>query len=325
MRTMGNLRLIGDIGGTNARFAIAQDGRFDHLRILHTGDFPSLAEAIRSYLLDLPAELRPTLAAVAVAGPVSGDHVALTNQNWSFSIVETGAGLGLAELLILNDFAAASMAIPFLTPADLMPVGRGSPVAGGPIVMVGPGTGLGMAALIPAPDGWLQLASEGGHATMPPTDDEESRILDLLRRRHGHVSAERVLSGQGLTHLYEAVCGLAGQPAGAREPAAITAAALAGTDRLAGRALDLFCAMLGTVAGNLALTLCATGGTYIAGGILPRIKERLAASEFRARFEAKGRLAAYLATIPTWLVTHEFPAFLGLANLDAFAPGPPRR
>ena len=315
---MGSLRLIGDIGGTNARFAIGQDGRFDHLRILHTGDYPSLAEAMRTYLADLPGVLRPALAAIAVAGPVSGDHVALTNQNWSFSIVETGAELGLAELLVLNDFAAASMAIPFLTPADVMPIGGGAPVAGGPIVMVGPGTGLGMAALIPAPDGWLQLASEGGHATMPATDEEESRILDLLRGWHGHISAERVLSGQGLTHLYEAICHLAGQPAASLDPADITAAGLAGADPLAGRALDLFCAILGTVTGNLALTLCATGGAYIAGGILPRFKERLATSEFRRRFEAKGRLATYLATIPTWLVTHQFPAFLGLANLDAF-------
>ncbi|MBV9756421.1 MAG: glucokinase, partial [Alphaproteobacteria bacterium] len=227
---------------------------------------------------------------------------------------------GLAELLVLNDFAAASMAIPFFTAADLMPIGGGPAVAGGPIVMVGPGTGLGMATLVPAAGGWMQLASEGGHATMAAADDEESRILDLLRGWHGHVSAERVLSGQGLTHLYEAICHLAGQAPGSREPADITAGGLAGSDPAAARALDLFCAMLGTVAGNLALTLCATGGTYLAGGILPRFKERLAASAFRQRFEAKGRLAAYLATIPTWLVTHQFPAFLGLANLDAFGP-----
>lgn len=318
---MGSLRLIGDIGGTNARFAVAQDGRFDHLRILHTGDFPTLAEAMRAYLADLPGPFRPALAAIAVAGPVSGDHVALTNQNWSFSIVETGSELGLAELLVLNDFAAASMAIPFLTPADVVKIGGGSPAAGGPIAMIGPGTGLGMAGLVPLPDGWLQLASEGGHATMPATTDEESRILDLLRGWHGHISAERVLSGQGLTHLYEALCHLAGQPVASREPADIAASGLAATDPLAGHALDLFCAMLGTVAGNLALTLCATGGTYIAGGILPRYKERLAGSEFRRRFEAKGRLGAYLATIPTWLVTQQFPALLGLANLDAFEAG----
>lgn len=319
---MGSLRLIGDIGGTNARFAIAQDGRFDHLRILHTGDHPTLAQAARAYLAELPPSLRPNVAALAVAGPVGGDHVALTNQNWSFSVVATGREIGLAELLMLNDFAAASMAVPFLGAADLMPIGGGSPVAGGPIAMVGPGTGLGMAALIRASDSWLQLPSEGGHATMPATSEEEGRILDLLRSWHGHVSAERVLSGQGLMHLYEAVCHLAEAPVRSREPADVTAAALAGTDPLAGHALNLFCAMLGTVAGNLALTLCATGGTYLAGGILPRFKERLAASEFRFRFEAKGRLAPYLEAIPTWLVLHEYPALLGLANLDAFARGP---
>lgn len=313
-----SLRLIADIGGTNARFAIAEKGRFDHLRILHTGDYPSLGEAARDYLAGLPARFEPVQAAFAIAGPVAGDHVALTNQNWSFSIAELTLELGLNELLVINDFAAQAMAIPYLEPADLAQIGPGEPVASGVIAIMGPGTGFGMSGLVPVPEGWLQLSSEGGHATMPPATAEEARILDVLRARYGHVSIERALSGHGLTNLYEAVCHLAGVTARTLEPGEVTAAALAGTDGLCARAIDLFCAMLGTVGGDLALTLCSTGGLYIGGGIVPRFTDYFAASEFRQRFEEKGRLNPYLEAIPTYLILHPSPALLGLANLHAF-------
>lgn len=315
---MSGLRLIADIGGTNARFAVAEHGRFDHLRILHTGDYPSLADAARDYLASLPDQLLPSRAALAIAGPVAADRVALTNQNWSFSIAEMTIELGVHELLVLNDFAAQAMAIPYLAGSDVAQVGSGTPADNGPIAIMGPGTGFGMSCLISEPDGWSQLSSEGGHATLPPATDQEGRILDAVRARYGHVSVERALSGHGLTNLYEAVCDLAGVPARPLDPGEVTAEALAGTDRLCARALDLFCAMLGTVGGDLALTLCATGGLYIAGGIVPRIKDYFAASEFRARFTAKGRLSTYLEAIPTYLILHPWPALLGLANLDAF-------
>jgi len=317
--TMSGLRLIADIGGTNARFAVAQQGRFDHLRVLHTGDYPSLAEAARAYLAGLPDRLLPSRAALAIAGPVAGDRVALTNQNWSFSTAELILELGVDELLVLNDFAAQAMAIPYLAASDVAQIGPGTPVENGPIAIMGPGTGFGMGCLIPEPDGWSQLSSEGGHATMPPATDEESRILEVLRARYGHVSVERTLSGHGLTNLYDAVCDLADVPARPLDPGEVTAEAVAGTDGYCVQALDLFCAMLGTVGGDLALTLCATGGLYIAGGIVPRFADYFAASEFRARFTAKGRLRTYLEAIPTYLILHPCPALLGLANLDAFS------
>lgn len=311
-------RLIGDIGGTNARFAIAHGGGYSELCVLRTAEHPSLVAAVRSYLTGLRTVPPPGRAALATAGPIVGDRAILTNQTWAFSIAEAKRDLGLAELTVVNDFAAVAMAIPYLAAADCMQIGEGTPAENGPIGVIGPGTGLGMGSLVREPGGWVQLPSEGGHATMPPATEEESRILDLLRARYGHVSAERVLSGQGLVNLHESLCRLAGTAARALQPDEITQAALAGGDAECGRALDLFCAMLGTVAGNLALTLCATGGVYIAGGIAPRMKERIAASEFRRRFEAKGRLGTYLAAIPTHLILHPTPALLGLANLDGF-------
>ena len=319
---MSGARLIGDIGGTNARFAVAKDGRLDHIRVLHTGAHPSFADALREYLSALPADARPSLAAVAIAGPVAADAVALTNHKWSFSIARTKHDFGFSEFLVVNDFAATAMAVPYLAAAERVQIGGDEPVGNGPVGIIGPGTGLGMGGLIALGSAWLQVPGEGGHATMPAATEEESRILDLLRARFGHVSAERVLSGQGLENLYDAVCRLADAPARAAGAGEIAEAALAGADPHADRALDLFCAMLGTVAGNLALTLGATGGVFIAGGILPRFTERFAASSFRRRFEAKGRMSKYLETVPTYLILHPWPALLGLANLRSPAATP---
>lgn len=312
---MGGVRLIADIGGTNARFALARDGTVERVQILHTADYPNLPQAARHYLAELADPLRPSEAAFAVAGPVGGERIGLTNQNWSFSVPEVRRELGFSDVLVVNDFAATAMAIPHLAPADLMRIGaEGEAAAVGPIALLGPGTGLGMACLLRAGSGWRHLPSEGGHATMPAATEEESLILAALRRRFGHVSAERLLTGAGLVHLYEVLAELGGTAARALEPADVTAAALAGSDPYCTRALDMFCAMLGTVAGNVALTFCATGGVYVAGGIVPRFKERFAASEFRRRFEAKGRLGQYLRAIPTWLILHPWPALLGLAH-----------
>ncbi len=307
--------LIGDIGGTNARFAIAAGGSFDRLTALHTGDHPTLLAAIRHYLSGLHPTLQPAAACLAIAGPVSGDAVALTNQNWSFSIAAMQAELGVAEMVVMNDFAATAMALPHLAEADRLKIGPGTPLAQGPIVVVGPGTGLGVGTLAPVPGGWLQLPGEGGHVTMPAATLEESRILDRLRARFDHVSAERVISGQGLVNLYEAICEEHGRLPRPRMPSEVTDAALSGADTDCVHALELFCAMLGTVAGDLALTLGATGGVYIAGGILPRFPERFASSSFRTRFEDKGRLRDFVAPIPTYLVVHPNTALLGLANL----------
>jgi len=306
--------MVGDIGGTNARFALAERGRYGEIWQVRVADYPTIQEALAAYLAQLPNGMRPMSGALAIAGPVAGDEVKLTNWTWSFSIARLRAALGLAQLVVVNDFAATAMAVPYLRDAERYLLGPGEPAGGGPIGVIGPGTGLGMSALVPAGGGWTLLAGEGGHATMPAATDEESRILDFLRARREHVSAERVLSGAGLVNLYEALSALAGNAAAGLSPAEVTARALAKSDPECVRAFDTFCAMLGTVAGNLALTIGATGGIYIGGGILPRFKEALATSGFRARFEDKGRLGGYLRGIATHLVLHEEPALLGLAN-----------
>jgi glucokinase len=307
--------MIADIGGTNARFGIARAGQISHVRVLRTADFPTMQDAARAFLEGLPPDIHVTEALLDMAGPVVGDHAQLTNNAWAFSIPAARTELGLRRLRVLNDFAAAALGIPMLPREDFRQIGGGEPEPEGAIGVIGPGTGLGVAGLVRAEGRWQVIPGEGGHVTVPAASEEETRIIDHLRARFGHVSAERVISGQGIENLYEAAEALAGRPGRHRAAAEITKAGIDGSDASAARALDLFCDMLGTVAGNLALTLGASGGIYLVGGILPRIGDRLAASGFRARFEAKGRLSDYLRPKPTYLVAHENPAMLGLASV----------
>lgn len=303
--------LLADIGGTNTRLALlTPEGAQVHVQSLRNGDFRSLATLLYHYLSALPPETRPERAALAVACPVHGDEVQLTNLNWTFSVAELGAHLALAPLHVINDFTAVALAVPRLQPGDWVPIGGGTPVAGAPIGVLGPGTGLGVSGLVPSGGGWVALAGEGGHATLAAATAAEAEILDALRQRYGHVSAERALSGSGLVDLYRH---FAAAPAPIADPAQVTDLALRGGDASARRALDFFFSFLGNVAGNLALTLGARGGVYLAGGILPRMAEALAASAFRERFVAKGRFRAYLEAIPTRLILAPCPAFKGLA------------
>ena len=313
---MSGLRVIGDIGGTNARFALAENGRYGELRHVEVKKYPSLHDALTDYLDALPRTSRPTAAALDIAGPVFGDMVGLTNAGWRFSIAELKQSLGLSILRVLNDFAAAAISVPYLPQQDLFTVGPPCPQAVGTIGVIGPGTGLGVGGLLLNGTQWLPWSGEGGHVTLPTVTPEEEAIVRLLRSRWGHVSAERVLSGAGLVNLYEALCAIEGVTPIPMSPAGVTDHAIRGTDAICVKAFGHFCAMLGTVAGDLALTLGATGGLYIAGGILLRFKEAFAASGFRARFESKGRFKGLLATIPTRLILEESPALLGLANLD---------
>ncbi len=310
------LRLLGDIGATNARFALADDaGKIERVRVLACDEHAGLAAAITAYLAQDGLDPPPREAALAVASPVTGDEVTLTNHPWSFSIGGLTRQLGLARLVVINDFTANALAVPRLRPEDRQAVGGGGAAEGAPIGVLGPGTGLGVSGLVPTPAGFVALASEGGHATLAPADTREGAVLDRLRRRFDHVSAERALSGQGLVTLYTTLAEIAGMPAGPFTPAQIADRAIGESEPLVRDALAMFCAMLGTVAGNLALTLGARGGVYIAGGIVPRLGARFAESAFRQRFEAKGRMRPYLAAIPTYVVTHPIPAFLGLLAL----------
>ncbi len=312
---MAGLRLIGDIGGTNARFAISENGQFGDVSAVLVSKYATLQAALADYLAQLPRTRRPSSGALAIAGPVSGDAVQLTNLNWSFSTAALKEALDLSSLVVMNDFAATAMAIPYLAEADCYPIGHHRSKTGGPIGVIGPGTGLGMSSLVPSAGAFVLLPGEGGHATLPAGNRREDQILELLRGRWPHVSAERVLSGAGLVNLYEALCTIAGKAPDMLSPTDVTDRAMRKADQQCIDAFEVFCAMLGMVAGNLALTIGATGGIYIAGGILLRFREAFSASSFRDRFENKGRFRDYLREIPTWLILEELPALLGLANL----------
>jgi len=310
--------LVGDVGATNARFGLVSPEReVLYTRTLPVADHPTIAEAITTYLGERGAWAMPQQGAIAIASAITGDHVAMTNHPWSFSISELKTELGFDRLEVINDFAALALALPHLEEEHRLQVGGGAPVAGAPLGVLGPGTGLGVSGLVPGGTGWIALAGEGGHATMAPATDRESAVLGRMRQHFDHVSAERVLSGPGLVNLYNTLAALDGVPSRGYTAAQITDPDMIEADSLCAESTALFCAMLGTMAGNLALTLGARGGIYIGGGIVPRLGQRFIQSPFRTRFETGGRFSDYLAGIPTWVVIHPLPAFLGCAAVLA--------
>ncbi|HRK40371.1 MAG TPA: glucokinase [Burkholderiaceae bacterium] len=317
-------RLLADVGGTHARFA-RQNGPGQPLtdvQVLPCADFPDLQAAMRAYLGQLDHG-KPVHAAIAIANPVLGDQVTMTNHHWSFSQAALRSAFGLETLKVLNDFTALALALPVLPVAELQQVGGGCGQADAPRALLGAGTGLGVSGLLPdGRGGWLPLQGEGGHVTLPAVLPRERLVADGLARLYGHASAERALSGQGLLDICRLLARADGGDADRwTAPAQVTEAALAGSDAHAREALNLFCGFLGSVAGNLALTLGAHGGVYIGGGIVPRLGEWFEQSPFRASFEAKGRFAGYLRAMPVWVITsHQSPALLGAARaLDGWA------
>ncbi|MGK2899287.1 MAG: glucokinase [Burkholderiaceae bacterium] len=312
-------RLLGDVGGTNARFAWQDTGGapLRDVVAIPTADHPTLAAALAAYLRSV-GRAAPPWCAIGIANPVTGDHVQMTNSPWSFSIEAVRRELGFERLVVVNDFTALALALPDLAPGELRQLGGGAAVAAAPLALIGPGTGLGVSGLVPTgePGRWVALQGEGGHVTLAPGNEREAAVLQVLRQRFGHASAERAVSGQGIEALYSALCVLGGSPNAAPLTAAeISRRALAGSDAQCIEALDLFCAFLGNVAGNLALTLGARGGVYIGGGIVPRLGGAFARSRFRACFEAKGRFRGYLEPIPVYVILSEVsPALLGAAR-----------
>ena len=306
--------LVGDIGGTNARFGlVAPDGTLLHSSVLADADYAGIGEAIDAYLQQRGGLPRPRRGAIAIASPVGGDEVRMTNHPWTFSVSALKERLGFERLVVINDFTAQALALPHLKATDKVVIGGGKAEPGFPIGVLGPGSGLGVSGLISAGSRWIPLTGEGGHATMSPVTDRESAVLGAMRQHFDHVSAERVLSGPGLVNLYNSLAQIDSVPAKQYTAAQISDVETCRIDALCSEATELFCAMLGTVAGNLALTLGARGGVYIGGGIVPRLGERFANSPFRERFLAKGRFRDYLAMIPTYVVIHQLPAFLGCA------------
>jgi glucokinase len=307
--------LVGDIGATNARFAlVARDGTLSGTRVLLCDDYPTIADAIAAYLAQANGA-KPVAAVLAVAATPTGDMVTMTNHPWTFSIEAVRQAIGLEHLRVVNDFHANAAVVPYLAPDERIQVGPGAPVADAPIGVIGPGTGLGVSALVPTPAGPRPMPGEGGHVTMSPADAREGAVLEIMRSRYDHVSAERVLSGPGLVNLYNTLCELSRVKAAPLTAAQITDPKIGAGDPCAREATAMFCAMLGTVAGNLALTLGARGGVYIAGGIVPKLGDAFAQSTFRERFEAKGRFRDYLARIPTYVIVRPFAALLGASKL----------
>ena len=305
--------VLGDIGGTNARFTIAgRPGELGDIVNFRTADFATFDDALRGYL-DQNPDKEVTRAAVAVAGLVSDGAAVMTNLNWTVSARALKDDFGYEAASVVNDFAANAMAVPLLQPDDVESINAGRAVESAPVAVIGPGTGLGVAALVPGEDGPAVVPTEGGHVAMAPADDEEYELLRILRREFGHVSAERVLSGQGIVNLYRALAAVRNSPAVFADPAEITGAV--DSDALAAETLSRFFAMLGGFVGDTALTLGARGGVYLMGGILPRLGERLQASSFLDRVQAKGRFRDYLREIPIKLAVHENPALLGLSAL----------
>jgi glucokinase len=314
-------RLLADIGGTNARFALEQaPGQIGLVTVLPCADYASLELALNAYLgspavLALQAPVRH--AAIAIANPVVGDLVRMTNHHWEFSIAVMKAACGFETFLVVNDFSALAYSLPQLGSSQKRQIGGGTARPGTPLGLLGAGTGLGVSGLIPCGEGWTALRSEGGHVTFSPANPTEIAILQYAWNRFEHVSAERLLSGVGLELIYSALAHHTGQVDEQLTAPAIVERALGGAGMLCDQVVEAFCGMLGTVAGNLAVTLGAQGGVYIGGGIVPRLGERFAASSFRRRFEQKGRFVNYLSAVPTWVITAEYPAFLGVSALLA--------
>ena len=311
-------RLVGDVGGTNARFALqeAPGAPATQVATLACADHATFADAVATYLAGVTGE-RPRQGAVGIANPVVGDQVKMTNHHWSFSIEGVRRQLGLDRLLVINDFTALALSLPGLQASDLRQVGGGTPDAHAPVGLLGPGTGLGVSGLVRVDAGSrvVPLEGEGGHVSLAPGNAREDAVVAVLRERFGHASAERALSGPGLVNLYEALCTIDGAAPHELDPAEVTRFALAADDRRCVEAVEIFFGLLGSVAGNLALSLGARGGMYIGGGIVPRLGDWIERSTFRERFVAKGRFRGYLERIPTWLVQAQTsPALIGAAR-----------
>lgn len=311
--------LVADIGGTHARFALAARGARIAAadQVCDCAAHPSIEAAIESFLRT--RNVRPGAACLAVAGPVDGDEVSLTNGPWRFSTAQLRDRLGLAKLVVINDFASLALGLPSLEGGETeriggLDVGSDARLAR---AVLGPGTGLGVAALVPGPAGDVVVAGEGGHAGFAPRDELEDALLGRLRRAHGHVSNEMLLSGPGLLAIYRSLAELRGGAPRWTDPAQVSARGLGADDALAREALEVFCAVLGAVAGDVALAFGARGGVFIGGGIAPRLLPLLRSGRFRERFEDKGVQRGYVAAIPVRVIVGGVAALNGaLATLS---------
>ena len=318
---MSRYGLVADAGGTNVRFALVDLDAGSALVAPHrypSKSFATIEQAAHAYLAEQKLDAAPLAAVISVAGPVDGNAIHMTNLGWHFSGQALGAALGIARVRLVNDYEAIARAIPNLGTSDVRDIGSRGAAAQSEcetIAIVGPGTGLGVGGYIRAGKDFLPLVTEGGHADFAPADDVEIEILKILRGRFGHVSNERILSGPGLVNLYLALSTIEGSAGEELDPHAITAGALSGRNPFCALVLSRFCAILGRVAGDVALVMGARQGVFLGGGILPAVADFLAGSTFRARFEAKGRFESYMRDIPTRLIVNDNAGLLGAATL----------
>lgn len=314
--------LIGDIGGTNARFAILSDAQSELKEFpgVRTADFPSLDAAIETAVLG-KTSLRPLSALLAIAAPVDGDEIPLTNHGWVVRPREMFATLGLEEIVLLNDFEAQALGTVALGTEHMEKIGDGVREGEASRVVLGPGTGLGVAGLVHAGNMWVPVPGEGGHVDIGPRTKRDFAVFAHIERIEGRISAEQMLCGRGLVNIYHAVAAVDGVTPSLSDPAAITAAALAGDDAVAVGTLDVFVTCLGRVAGDMALVFMSRGGVYLTGGIAQKIVPLLKDGRFRAAFEDKAPHSALMRAMPVHVVTHPLAAIAGLA---AFARMPAR-
>lgn len=309
--------LVADIGGTNARFALvtgkdSHDFNLEQIKILPAAEYDSFEAALQQYLDDV--NVQPYAACIAIAGPVTGDAIKMTNLSWEFSCLDIEKKFNLKRFIVINDFAAVAAACGYLTHSHLYRVKSGTPIADKPRAVFGPGTGLGVAGLIPHGKQWLPIPCEGGHVNVAPADALEADIIKTAMLETPHISAEWLVSGPGMVNLYRTLCRLHDAHAEDFKPADITRLALADEDEKCVETLNVFCSFAGSFAGNLALTYGAKGGIYIAGGIFPRIKSFLSSSQFAERFQSKGVMSHFVESIPVHLITHGETAFFGAAS-----------
>ncbi len=307
--------LVADIGGTNARFALGEvKGEvfsIDKAQSFRAEDYESVRDAADAYLESV--SVKPKRACFAVAGPIDGEIVDFTNSHWTISQKEMEAALKLDKLLIVNDFYAMAAGVQFIGDDAFELVKEGPGWPGAPTVVMGPGTGLGQALIVPTRDGARIVSTEGGHVAFAPRTDEELEVLKFVAKEHPRVSVERLLSGRGLVNIHRALCVIAGTPRAPLQANEITAAALEGKLPIAVRTVDLFCEILGRVAGDAVLATGARGGVILAGGILPKVRDIFMASKFIDRFTDKGRMSDYVEMTPVRMLVKEGAALFGAA------------
>lgn len=311
--------LVADIGGTNARFAVASGSArsgftLSHICRLKNEDFEHLRDAASAYLQTYPGP-KPQRACFAVAAPIAPGPIKLTNSTWRFDAAGLAPTIGLDELLLVNDFAAQARGAPLAPSEDVAVLNPGQAVPETPCAVLGPGTGLGLGLLIPHGGNILVVETEGGHAGFAPRTGQEVAVGKFIADEYGYVSWERLLSGRGLVNIHRALCAQAGLPWSGERPEDITASALADPASMCGRVVDLFCACLGAFAGDVAVLSGARSGVYLAGGILPRIRVLLENSPFLQRFSRRGPMTRYAEAIPVKLLLTDSAALLGAAAI----------